>query len=88
MALPYSSFGCTNSDACGGTIPGPDASYDHRALRFPRTDQPAAPRACITRLEGTPLMLALLGVGFDLLGYAAVIVIEAINLASPGIRFG
>lgn len=33
-------------------------------------------------------MLALLGVGFDLLGYAAVIVIEAINLASPGIRFG
>ena len=35
-----------------------------------------------------PLMLALLGVGFDLLGYAATIVIEAINLSSPYIRYG
>ena len=33
-------------------------------------------------------MLALLGIGFDLLGYAATIVIEAINLSSPFIRYG
>ncbi len=33
-------------------------------------------------------MLELLGVGFDLLGYAATIVVEGINLATPGVRFG
>lgn len=33
-------------------------------------------------------MLGLIGVGFDLLGYAATIVVEAINLSSPWIRYG
>lgn len=33
-------------------------------------------------------MLALLGVGFDLLGYAATIVTESINLSTPWIQYG
>lgn len=33
-------------------------------------------------------MLTLLGIGFDLLGYAATIVVGVIDLASPGIKFG
>ena len=33
-------------------------------------------------------MLALLSVGFDLIGYAATIIVEGINLLSPGIRYG
>lgn len=41
-----------------------------------------------TRMEGIPLMLALLGVGLDVLGYVATIVIEGIRLADPVIRYG
>lgn len=33
-------------------------------------------------------MTALLSVGFDLLGYAYTIAVEAINLSSPFIRYG
>lgn len=33
-------------------------------------------------------MSPLLQVGFDLLGYAATIVVEGIRLLSPGIRYG
>ncbi|OZF55380.1 hypothetical protein CH292_05320 [Rhodococcus sp. 14-2470-1a] len=71
------------SDAAVGTSRG---ATSHRMIdpeiRYTSTDR----RSPLQRKAQK--MSPLLQVGFDLLGYAATIVVEGIRLLSPGIRYG